>query len=400
MKTIRLFDENSHLYIFTATVLSSEPSDDPHTLRVILDKTAFFPEGGGQYADPGMLADCPVVDVKEIDGVITHIVDVSHFENAAYLFTPGTEVTGVLDASTRLVRMQNHTAEHILSGIIHHHFGFSNVGFHLGNGDVTLDFDGVLTREQLDEVEDEANAIITSCLPVTAYYPASDELSAMTYRAKLDLTENVRIVEIGTPDAPIDRCACCAPHVTNTGEIGMVKLLDFMHYKGGIRIHMLAGTWALLDYRRRYAETAAMAAAMSVKQADVLEGFECKLAEIDDHRHTIAALRGKVQTLTLTTIQPTKGSLCLFDEGLEAVEMRKLLNAIALKCGRFCGVFVGNDQDGYRFVIGRGDDSLDLRAYAKDMNIALSARGGGSSKMLQGSSTASRAVIEAYFAKI
>ena len=114
MKTIRLFDENSHLYIFTATVLSSEPSDDPHTLRVILDKTAFFPEGGGQYADPGMLADCPVVDVKEIDGVITHIVDVSHFENAAYLFTPGTEVTGVLDASTRLVRMQNHTAEHIL----------------------------------------------------------------------------------------------------------------------------------------------------------------------------------------------------------------------------------------------------------------------------------------------
>lgn len=397
MKTVRLFDENSHLYTFTASVLSCEPGDG-HTCRVILDATAFFPEGGGQYADGGTLAGFRVTDVQEADGVIVHTVDTAGADEGGLPFDVGRSVTGAVDADMRLLRMQNHTAEHIISGIIHRRYGFSNVGFHLGNGDVTLDFDGLLTREQLDEIEDEANAAITACLPVRAYYPAPDELSAMAYRAKLDLTENVRIVEIGHVHALIDRCACCAPHVDNTGEIGMVKLLDFVHYKGGVRIHMLAGAWALADYRRRYTETASIAAAISVKQVDVLEGFERKLSEIEEHRRTIAALRGKVQALTVATIQPTAGSLCLFDEGLEAIEMRKLLNALAPKCGRFCGVFAGNDEEGYRFVIGRGDDSLDLRTCTKDINTALAARGGGSAEMLQGSARASRAVIEAYFA--
>ena len=399
MKTTRLFDQNSHLYTFTAAVLSAEAGSAPDSLSVVLDATAFFPEGGGQYPDRGTLADCPVIDVQEKNGVISHTVSIAHLNGAPHPFAVGAAVRGELDAATRFARMQNHSGEHIVSGIVHRLYGYRNVGFHLGDGDVTLDFDGVLTRAQLDAIEEEANAIVAANLPVTAYYPAPDELAALTYRAKLALTEGVRIVRMGTESDPKDLCACCAPHVDFTGEIGLIKLLDFIHYKGGVRIHMLCGSWALQDYRRRYTAVAAMAAAMSVKQEDVTVGFDRLRAEVEEKKQTIAALRAKLEEHTVAAIIPTEGSLCLFDEGLEAIEMRRLLNRAVEKCGRLCGVFSGNDESGYRYVIGRGAPSIDLKKQIKEINSALTAKGGGSSEMLQGSCTATRAVIEAFFAE-
>ncbi len=390
--TKRLFDIDSHLFRFTATVLSAEAGEGD-TLLVVLDATAFFPEGGGQYADVGTLEGFFVSDVQESGGVITHTVAT----DSAACFLPGTTVEGVLDASIRMVRMQNHTAEHIISGVIHRRYGLANVGFHLGDGDVTLDFDGVLTRAQLDEVEDEVNAVIRAMLPVRAEYPSPEVLAGMTYRSKLDLSEHVRIVEIGESDAPVDRCACCAPHVHNTGEIGLVKMLDFQHYKGGIRIHMLAGAWALCDYRRRYTDTAAIAASLSVKQRDISVGFEHLMADMEEQRRLIGFLRGRVQALTVAAIPATDGSICYFDEELSGVEMRNLLNDLKTKCARLCGIFVGNDKEGYRYVIGRGSEAPDLKAHARDIHAALSARGGGSSEMLQGSASATRETIEAFF---
>ena len=404
MKTIRLFDENSHLYTFEATVLSVEAGKAPDTLNVVLDATAFFPEGGGQYADPGTLAGCPVLDVQEAGEEITHTVSIAHLNGESQPFAVGAAITGEVDAPPRLARMQNHTGEHIISGIVHRLYGYKNMGFHLGDRgdspDVTLDFDGVLTREQLNAIEDEANAIVAANLPVKAYYPTPEELAGMTYRAKLDVTEGVRIVRIGTEEAPKDLCAGCAPHVDHTGEIGLIKMLDFIHYKGGVRIHMLAGSWALSDYRRRYTAIASMAASMSVKQEEVTEGFDRLQGEIEDKKRTIAALRAKLEEHTVASITPTEGSLCLFDEGLEALEMRRLLNRAVEKCGRLCGVFTGNDESGYRFVIGRGDASIDLKKMIKEINSALSAKGGGSSEMLQGSSTATKAEIETFFASL
>ena len=401
MKTVRLFDQNSHLYTFQATVLSAEAGKSSQTLSVVLDATAFFPEGGGQYPDKGILGGCPVADVQEKNGVITHTVSISHLNGEPHPFAAGASVQGELDTATRLARMQNHSGEHIISGIIHRLYGYKNVGFHLGDRgdtpDVTLDFDGVLTRAQLDAIEEEANAIVAACLPVKAYYPDPAELSTLSYRAKLDLTEGVRIVRIGTEADPKDLCACCAPHVDNTGEIGLIKLLDFIHYKGGVRIHMLCGPWALHDYRRRYTAVATMAAAMSVKQEEVTVGFDRLRAEVEEKKQTISALRAKLEEHTVAAIIPTEGSLCLFDEGLEAMEMRRLLNRAVEKCGRLCGVFSGNDESGYRYVIGRGDESIDLKKMVKEINTALSAKGGGSSEMLQGSCTATREIIEAVF---
>ena len=400
MKTIRLFDQNSHLYTFTAAVLSAESGKTPDTLDVILDATAFFPEEGGQYADPGKLEGLPVINVQERGGTIIHTVDLASLQSAPHPFSEGAMIHGEVDAAIRFSRMQNHTGEHIISGIVHRLYGYKNVGFHLSDEDMTLDFDGVLTREQLNAIEDEANAIVAACLPVKAYYPAPEALSAMSYRAKLDLTEGVRIVQIGYDEDIQDLCACCAPHVDNTGEIGIIKMLDFLHYKGGVRIHALCGSRALADYRRRYTAVASMAAAMSVKQEDVVTGFARQQAEMENKKRTISLLRGKLEDMTVAAIAPTEGSLCLFDEGLEALEMRRLLGRAAEKCGRFCGVFSGNDEAGYRYVIGRGTPDIDLKKYVKEINTALSARGGGSSEMLQGSCTAKRSEIEAFFERL
>ncbi len=389
--TRRLFDENSHLFDFAASVLSVTPLGD-HTISVVLDATAFFPEGGGQAPDTGTLCGCPVLDVQEKDGIIYHTVKEDPSFPAA-----GMLAEGHLDREVRLRKMQNHSGEHIISGIVHRIYGYTNVGFHLGNGDVTLDFDGVLTREQLNEIEDEANRIVAACLPVKAYYPTPEVLKTLSYRAKLDLTENVRMVEIGQGDSMMDRCACCAPHVDNTGEIGLIKLLDFIHYKGGVRIHMLCGLDALEDYRRRYTDVALLASRLSVKQNDLVAGFDRMQTEIEEKKQTIFDLRQALLTVTLASLPNTDGSLCLFEETGDPNAMRRLLNEAVKKCKLLCGVFFGDDGSGYRYVIGRGDTSIDLKQYNKEISAALNAKGGGSSEMLQGRSGATQAQIESFF---
>lgn len=387
-KTIRLFDSDSHLFTFAAEVLACEPNGDGYD--IIMDRTAFFSEGGGQGADPGDLDGLPVTDVQVADdGVIRHTLPAP--------LEVGKIVTGRLDAATRTERMQCHTAEHMISGVIHRRYGYDNEGFHLGDEDVTLDFNGLLTRAELDEIEDEVNRLVTACLPVHAYYPTPDELAGMTYRAKLALTENVRIVEIGTASHIIDRCACCAPHVTNTGEVGVIKLLDFMHYKGGIRIHMLAGARAVRDYRWRYAAVAEIAASLSVKQTDVTDAFRRLQAESEERRQTVGALRRRLQDMRAAALPPTDGNRCLFEDGLDAQGQRQLLNRVASSCGGLCGIFSGSDETGYSYVIGRRDPTLDLRRLADTVRTSLNARGGGSAEMLQGRAKATRREIETFF---
>ena len=227
--------------------------------------------------------------------------------------------------------------------------------------------------------------------------PTPEVLATLTYRAKLDLTENVRMVEIGQGDDLMDRCACCAPHVDNTGEIGIIKLLDFIHYKGGVRIHMLCGLDALEVYRRRYTDVALLASRLSMKQNKLVAGFDRLTAEIEEKKQTIFDLRQTILTMTLAALPETEGNLCLFEETGDANAMRKLLNEAVGKCQKLCGVFSGDDENGYRYFIGRGDTSIDLKQYNKEIGAALNAKGGGSSEMLQGRASATKAQIEAFF---
>lgn len=380
-QTIKLYDADSHLYDFDASVISCEKTDKG--FAVVLDKTAFFPEGGGQPADEGTLNGIAVTDVQIKDGVITH--------TTAEEIPAGSAVKGTVDSEIRFRRMQNHSGEHIVSGLIHKLFGYNNVGFHMGSEDVTLDLDGVLTREDLDKIEMLANRAVYENVNVRAEYPSPEILKDLDYRSKLDLTENVRIVTIEGYDV----CACCAPHVNKTGEIGIIKLLDFLKYKGGVRIHMLCGFDALEDYNRRYKNVAAISAKLSAKQAEVYEAVERLSAELSAEKQAAGELKRQLVAMKIAALEPTDGNMVLVEKDMDMLNLRNLVNEAVQLCGGICAAFSGSDENGYNYII--ASKNVPLRAEAKAINAALNGRGGGKDEMIQGSAKASEAEIRAYF---
>lgn len=255
MNTIKLYEADAYLREFTAVVKACV--SEAGIFKVALDQTAFYPEGGGQPADTGMLGEAKVVDVQEADGVIWHTV--------TQLLEPGKEVTGAIDFERRFSMMQNHSGEHIVSGIITKKYGCSNVGFHMGTDGITMDFDYVLNEEQLADIEREANAVVLGDVPIRVYYPPSEELKELEYRSKKALSGEVRIVEV----EGCDRCACCGTHVSHTGEIRLIKFLRLQNYKGGVRITMLCGERAFEDYRTKHENLTAAARLLSVKPEQV-----------------------------------------------------------------------------------------------------------------------------------
>ncbi len=378
--TEKLYDQDSHLREFSASVISCVKAGDHWT--VTLDRTAFFPEGGGQAADTGTLGGAKVLDVREKSGEILHVMDVPLPE--------GEKVSGILDWEQRFRRMQNHSGEHLLSGLVHARYGYRNVGFHLGDGDVTVDFDGELTREQLDELETAVNKAIAENAAVRCWYPEKAELAALEYRSKLDLTENVRLVRI----EGYDLCACCAPHVSRTGEIGSLHILDFMRHRGGVRIHIVCGLDAMEDARERYQATLAISGLLSVPQLETPGAVRRVLGELEETKQALAEARRQLLQIKAASLTPTEGNLCLFEPELDMLSLRELVNAGMEKCGGICAAFAGGDGD-WKYII--GSRTADLRSMTKEINAAIGGRGGGRPEMIQGSCTASRREIEAYF---
>lgn len=377
--TRRLYDEDSFCREFTATVLSCEEQDERFAVR--LDRTAFFPEGGGQPADSGKLDGIAVLDVQTVGDEIVHTL--------AAPLKVGQTVTGVLDWDTRFLRMQKHTGEHIVCGIVHNLYGLENVGFHLGSQDVTLDLDGELTREQLDEVEERANRVVIQNLAVTAAYPSADELAAMDYRSKKAIDGAVRIVTI----EGLDRCACCAPHVAHTGQVGLIKLLDFIRYKGGVRIHMQCGMDALFDYRMRYTQTATIAAALSVKQHEAVAAVGRLMAQRDELERELRAARLETQRLRVAALAADSAPVCFIEPPMDGEAQRELAALAAQKCGGLCVVFAGKDGEGYGYAAAGGD----LAAFGGRLKERLAARGGGNAERIQGRVAVTAAEIEMFW---
>ena len=383
--TEKLYDQDSYLRDFSAVLLSCKPAGGDR-FAVLLDQTAFFPEGGGQPADTGTLTAgetaVKVLDVQETPAGILHLTDGP---------LPLGLVSGELDWEKRFERMQCHSGEHIVSGLAHSRFGCTNVGFHLGEDEVILDFDRELTGEQIRELEDAANRIVWENRWISAEYPDPAILKDLEYRSKLDLTENVRIVVI----EGCDTCACCAPHVRSTGEIGAIKLTDWMRHRGGVRIWMVAGARALRDYQQKHDSVAAISAALSVKQPEVARGVDRLKQVLADTEFALTGAKRALAAEKIKAMPATDGNLCLFEEGLDPNTLRTLVNAGMEKCGGICAAFTGSDEGGYRFVM--GSRTVDLRAESKAICTALGGKGGGQPSMIQGSLTARRAEIEAYF---
>lgn len=377
--TEKLFYQDSHRSTFTAIVQEVRPSGNGY--EIILDRTAFFPEGGGQSSDTGSLGGVSVSDVQEIDGKIIHYTDGPLVE--------GTEVEGCIDWTERFSKMQQHTGEHIVSGLIHNIYGYHNVGFHLGTDSVTLDFNGVVPKEKLHEIEQLANEAVAKNLPVQVLYPTDEELSKISYRSKIEIEGQVRIVVIDGYDV----CACCAPHVKQTGEIGLIKLVGMQNYKGGVRISMLCGFRALEDYYQKEKNNREIAVMLSAKEYETAVEVERLQEELAMKKAKIAELERKFLEQKVETLDISGEIVCLFEE-TDPVMTRELVNLLLKKGAKMAAVFSGNEREGYRYVF--GSRSLDVRENGKLLNEAFHGRGGGKPEMVQGTVQGKREEIEAF----
>ena len=379
--TKKLYDEDSHIQVFEARVLSCLPAENGY--RVVLDQTAFFAEGGGQPADRGILNGQSVRDVQEEGGDVYHMID--------HPIACGSAVTGQIDWAFRYDYMQQHSGEHILSGLAYAWKGVHNVGFHMNEAITTVDFDGVFTPEELTELERRANAAIYENLPITVSYPSSEELDRMEYRSKKKLTGAVRIVKVGDADC----CACCAPHVRHTGEIGQIKIVSAESYKGGVRLTILCGQRALADYTFKSRLLKELGGTLSVKAEEVGKAVEKQSGEIERLKEQVAALSQELIECRLQELSE-QTSVCLIENNLDTLAARSLVNRLSAQLPGHGAVLLPKKgtEETYQYLI--GSLNKDVRPLAKELAQRFGGRGGGSAQMVQGTVTGQAAAIAAF----
>ena len=409
--TERLYETNAYLTRCSALVLKVNPvkeADDPASekvrgteggrrIEVILDQTVFFPEGGGQSPDigwicstgngrgksSGMLA---VTDVQITDGLIRHTVICP--EDDPEPFRPGDQVLLQINWERRFGFMQNHTGEHILSGLMHNRYGFDNIGFHLSDNSVTLDVNGQLDEEEILLLEWEANEVVYRNLPVEVSYPDEDRLEKINYRSKIEIEGQTRLVTI--PE--VDVCACCATHVKRTGEIGLIKIVKVLRYNGGMRLFIVCGRRALALMQKRQQRIEEVSHLTNRSQDDIGDGVRHLLEEIGELKQKSRDLEYKAAFLRLETIPKDQKNVFLFVGDMDNIVQRNLVNRLCEEHDGYCGVFAGSDGEGrYRYIIGsRKKDSRDVQ---KALREKLGAKGGGKPEMIQGSVTGTESCI-------
>ncbi|MBO5358122.1 MAG: hypothetical protein J6A78_02230 [Clostridia bacterium] len=359
--TIKLYDLDSHLSKFSATVISCENA------VAVLDKTAFFPEGGGQTSDTGFIDGVKVLDVQIKDGVIYHYLEKN--------IEIGKAVDCKLDWDERFRKMQNHSGEHIISGIVHSLYGFDNVGFHLSKSEMTMDFSGILTREDLNKIELLANKAVWENVKFNCYYP--EILENLGYRSKLDLTEGVRIVEIEN----YDRCACCAPHVNTSSEIGMIKILDFEKCKNGVRLWVKCGIDALQDYNAKYQSGLKISSLLCTEQENIAPAVERMVKNEGDLKFKITDLKRRLITEKVKVFSGEGEITAEFESDMDIKELQLYADALYKKAGGIRAVFSGKESEYLFAIVG---DEAPLQELFKEMKNTLNIRGGGRGTMVQG----------------
>ena len=373
METIKLFYEDSHLREFTAKVFSCVETDKGYLIS--LDATAFYPEGGGQACDLGTLGDAKVLDVREKEGIILHLCDKA--------LEVGSNVRGEIDWARRFSLMQQHSGEHIVSGIVHSMFGWHNVGFHMGSDLMTIDFDGPISPEALVQIEQKANEAVWANLPVRTWYPAPEELPQVSYRSKKTLPWPVRIVQI----PGIDNCACCGTHVKMTGEIGLIKLVSCIKFHQGVRIEMACGGKALALTRAVFEQNRAVSQAFSAKMLETGAAAVKMNEALAAEKFWANSLQSKLFEKMAADFAG-KGNVWHFADDLVPGAVRELADRIAQVCGGWAAVLSGEEGNYSICIVSRQGD-------VKSVGQTLGARGGGKPGFFQGSLRANRADIEA-----
>lgn len=393
--TKKLYDEDARLLNFQAEVQSCIYNEKKKCYEVILDQTAFFPEEGGQMPDRGMLAGQKVLDVRLKKGFVDDIYEETILHLVAEPLEQGAVVAGEVDWAHRFDQMQQHSGEHIVSGLVHQHYGYDNVGFHLGAEEVTLDFNGSLSLSQLREIEKEANQAVKENFPVQADFPDQETLASLEYRSKIELKGPVRIVTF----PGYDICACCAPHVARTGEIGLIKITNVQSHRGGVRVNILCGDRALADYTEKQDSVSAVSIKISAKPAMVAEGVERILQENLKLKEQIVKLQSFLMEEKLGSLPAPAESrhalICVSE--LDAIAARNTVNQMAERYEGFSTLLVGTDESGYRFVIASRKE--DCRVLAGELRKIFGAKGGGSQEMIQGTVKANVDVLKVFLLK-
>ncbi len=374
-----LYEKNPELAEFDGTVTACERGKN-NLYHVTLDRTAFYPEGGGQPFDTGTLGQAKVVEVHEKDGKILHYTDRE--------LAVGSRVHGVIDWERRQSHMQHHSGEHIFSGLVHSRFGYDNVGFHMGQDAVTIDFNGMLTMDQARELEAEANRLVWADVPVEAWYPSQEELHSLDYRSKKEIEGAVRIVRIPGGDT----CACCGTHVGRTGQIGMIKIVGLKKYKGGVRLEMLCGARALEDYEKKQEQVLRISNLLSAKQGQVSQAVEKLAEEAAALKRQTAELYQQIFRLRCGQLPSGDAPLLVFEEDMPPVQLRLLVSLLCQE-GKGDLVLACSGQEGsYHYVLGSREEKVD--GFTRKLNELLRGKGSGKGLMSQGMFAASREEIE------
>lgn len=379
----KLYEENPYLTRFSAAVESCVRGKKG--FDVILDQTAFYPEGGGQPFDTGTLGPVQVLEVHEREGRVVH--------TCAGPLEQGSRVEGAIDWDRRFDLMQNHSGEHIVSGMAHARWGCDNVGFHMGADLITIDFNTILDQAQLQELEGAVNRYIWEDRTISVTYPSPRELEALDYRSKKALSGRVRIVSF--PGA--DTCACCGTHVSSSGQVGLVKLLSAQKFRDGVRVELVCGGRAMRYVNNILAQNHQVSTLLSAKVFETGAAVERLLEEN-------AALKARIQSMeearfaALAAEYAGAGNVLLFEDSLSPDSLRRLCDAVLHTCGGRCACFSGREGQGYKYALGLPGG--DLRELNREMNRALNGRGGGKPDFVQGSVQAGREKITAFFAAL
>ena len=376
--TQKLYFENPYLKEFDAAVTDCAQKKDRWI--VTLDRSAFYPEGGGQPADHGFLNGIEVTDVHEKDGEVLHTVTAP--------IAPGTPVHGKIDWDRRFDHMQQHSGEHIVSGIICRRFHCDNVGFHLGEKAVTIDFNAVITEEDAAGIEVEANRYIWENHAFLSLWPSPEELEAMDYRSKKALTGEVRIAEF--PGA--DRCACCGTHVAGSAEVGLIKLISVQKFHDGTRLELLCGKRAFEYLSTCAAQNSAIAKALSTKPEQSYEVFKKQQEETLVLRLRLARTEEEYFDLKSEEYRGA-GDCTVYLGPMDQDSLRRFAVLTAPKCGGRLMAFAGAGEHWNYVILHEGQD---ITALVKRMNAALSGRGGGRNGFAQGSVSCGETEIRAF----
>ena len=376
-----LYDLNPYTEEFDAQVVSCNLNNDVY--EIVLDRTAFYPEGGGQPADRGTLGTVNVLDVQEKAETIIHYCDAPLAE--------GTQVHGAIDWNRRFDLMQNHSGEHIVSGLIHQLYGYENVGFHMGDV-IQIDFNGPLNEEQLKDIETRANRIVMNNEEIIALFPDEEELKTLEFRSKKELKGVVRIIEI--PGA--DVCACCGTHVKRTGEIGLIKLLGWQKHKKGVRVEMLSGMRALAYVQAAMAENHKVSVALSAKEVETSSAVDALIRTSIRKDVRIREVSSMLLDYRLTEMKEGMKLAADYVDPLDRTVLIRYGNAMAEKA-EIAAVLSGSEDHWNYHIISR---TVPLKAKAAVLNAKLNGRGGGSEEMIQGSFNASKEEIDAVLAEV